>query len=219
MNDTSNSQQEDSLLNETLECLNKTFSEKNNVERSKAEKRLKELESNIIQHIRLILVGLTKDVLNQELKLSVIIYLKNTLRTRLDTRSFNKEEVMGIMQTLVELMLSGSLNDQLLQNLNIALTILLNSKYITENSSLIVSVCAYLIQFIQKEGSESSKIMQFKPVILLLQTIVSSVCTNSENIFEVVSKHFEALDYMIGFITSKIKSFSLKDDVPLYLTL
>ena len=36
----------ESLLNETLECLNKTFSEKNNAIRMKAERRLAELGKN-----------------------------------------------------------------------------------------------------------------------------------------------------------------------------
>jgi hypothetical protein len=34
---------DNNLINETLECLSKTFQEKNNEERMKAEKRLKQL--------------------------------------------------------------------------------------------------------------------------------------------------------------------------------
>jgi hypothetical protein len=206
------------LINETLECLSKTFLEKNNEERNKAEKRLKQLEENILVHIRTILLGLTSPNITQELKLSVILYLKNIIRHRVELKTFDKEEVMAIIQTFVELMLSGGLNEQLLQNLNIGLTILFNSYYVTEDPKLVVTVCNYLLEYIRKEGNDTEKILQCKPIILLIQTTLSCSCTNSKNIFEVVQKQFEIIDCMISPITAKLKTFTLQQDAALYIT-
>ena len=47
MNDSQNIIQGKSLIQETIECLNKTFSEKDNVERNKAELKLKQLGKRI----------------------------------------------------------------------------------------------------------------------------------------------------------------------------
>ena len=59
--------------------------------------------------------------------MSIILYIKNTLRCKLDMKILEKNEVMQIVETFVELILLGKLEDNLLQNLNIGLTIILNS--------------------------------------------------------------------------------------------
>jgi septum formation topological specificity factor MinE len=133
-------------------------------------------------------------------------------------RMFSKEEIMAVIQTFVELTLSGGLNDQLLQNLNVALTILLNSNFVTEDTTMTVNICVYLLDYIRKEGLDTEKILQCKPLLLLVQTILSCNCTNAKNIFEVIQKHFDIVDYMINLVTGKMKTFTLQQDSVLYIT-
>jgi hypothetical protein len=218
MNNLNNSESDRMILNETLECLNKTFSEKNNAERANAEKRLKELESNFIQHFQILLLSMTSSQLNQDTKLSAIIYLKNILRARIDSRTLTPEDSKSIIQAFIELILTGNLNDQLLQNLNLSLSILFNTKYITEEGNLVVSVCSYLLDFLRREMMDTEKIQISKPVVILLQNIISSTCTNLDNIYEVLQKQFESIDVLIYFITMKLKTLTLKDDPPVYLS-
>jgi len=218
MNNLNISESDKIILNETLECLNKTFSEKNNVERANAEKRLKELESNIILHFQTLLLGITSNQLNQDTKLSAIIYLKNVLRARIDSRNLTPDESKSIIKAFIELILTGNLNDQLLQNLNLSLSILFNTKYITEEGNLIVNVCSYLLDFVRRDMMDNEKIQISKPIVSLLQNIISSTCTNFDNINDVLQKQFESIDVLIYFITMKLKTFTLKDDPPVYLS-
>ena len=136
----------------------------------------------MIPHIRTILQALQSPNLTQELKLSTIIYLKNLMRSRIENKIFSKDESHAILQTFVELILTGSLNDQLLQNLNLGLTSLLNSSYITEDSEITINICSFLVTQINSlAGIKDLLPTRFKPIILLLQTIVSSSCTNETN--------------------------------------
>jgi hypothetical protein len=133
-------------------------------------------------------------------------------------RMFSKEEIMAVIQIFIELTLSGGLNDQLLQNLNVTLTILLNSNFVTEDTSMAVNICVFLLDYIRKDKLENEKILQCKPLLLLVQTILSSGCTNLKNIFEVIQKHFDIIDYMINIVTGKLKNFTLQHDQVLYIS-
>lgn len=209
------------LIEETLQCLQKTFMEKNNLERQKAEKKLKELEVNILPHIRSILLGLGSD-LKQDIKLSIILYLKNMIRNRLETRSLTTEEVITLVNTFIEVILTTNLNDQLIQNLSLSLTYILNSNYVIQNPNVVVNISSLLNNFLSKKEAsgitEIELILSFKPMVMLIQTIISSSGTNSENITDVLAKNFELVDFMITKISNKMKTFSLKDDTPVYLS-
>lgn len=133
-------------------------------------------------------------------------------------RMFSKEEILAVIQIFIELTLSGGLNDQLLQNLNVTLTILLNSNFVTEDTSMAVNIGTFLLDYIRKDTMENEKILQFKPLLLLVQTILSSGCTNTNNIFEVIQKHFDIIDYMINIVTGKLKNFTLQHDQVVYIS-
>lgn len=133
-------------------------------------------------------------------------------------RMFSKEEIMTVIQIFIELTLSGGLNDQLLQNLNVTLTILLNSNFVTEDTSMAVNICVFLLDYIRKDTIENEKILKCKPLLLLVQTILSSGCTNTKNIFEVIQKHFDIIDHMINIVTGKLKNFTLHHDQVLYIS-
>ena len=73
-------------VQELLNLLRASFTEKDNVLRNEAEQKLKQYENNILEFIKLTTyVVLSEDLNNeQSLRLSVIVYLKNQLKTKLN---------------------------------------------------------------------------------------------------------------------------------------
>ncbi len=136
--------------------------------------------------------------------MSIILYLKNTLRNKLENKSLEKSEVIQIIETYIELILLGNLEDTLLQNLNLGLTILFNSSYLNEDDKLIVNICQFLLNFFQKDCADEFRLLRCKPMIMLYQSIISSLCSNSDNILELISIQFQGIDFMIKFLVSKL---------------
>jgi hypothetical protein len=168
---------------------------------------------NILSHIKIILLSLTSDKINNSLKMSIILYLKNTLRNKLENKSLEKSEVVQIIETYIELILLGNLEDSLLQNLNLGLTILFNSSYLNEDEKLIVNICQFLVNFFQKECSDELRLLRCKPMIMLYQSVISSLCSNSDNILELISIQFQGIDLMIKFVISKLPDIDQNSQV------
>lgn len=210
------------IVKETIQCLIKTFTEKDNAERTKAENKLKEmgkkiylfiLENDILAHLKNILAGFKYgDTLSDEVKLSIVIYLKNTLKSKLNQKLFSKEEIIDITQSFLELILYSHISDNLLQNLSLSLTNIFNSDYFTKDNELIGKICLYLQNYtINLKGTDSEKISKFKPMICLFQIIISSLATNKENIYDVIGKELEIIDSMIILIKSNM---NMKENYP-----
>ncbi len=136
--------------------------------------------------------------------MSIILYLKNTLRNKLENKSIEKSEVIQIIETYIELILLGNLEDTLLQNLNLGLTILFNSSYLNDDDKLIVNICQFLLNFFRKDCADELRLLRCKPLIMLYQSIISSLCSNSDNILELISIQFQGIDFMIKFLVSKL---------------
>jgi hypothetical protein len=147
---------------------------------------------------------LTSVEINNNLKMSIILYLKNTLRNKLENKSIEKSEVIQIIETYIELILLGNLEDTLLQNLNLGLTILFNSSYLNDDDKLIVNICQFLLNFFRKDCADELRLLRCKPLIMLYQSIISSLCSNSDNILELISIQFQGIDFMIKFLVSKL---------------
>ena len=141
------------------------------------------------------------------------------MRSRIENKSFSKEESHAILQTFVELILTGSLNDQLVQNLNLGLTSLLNSGYITEDSENTVNICQFLVtHIISIAGNKDLVPISFKPIILLLQTIVSSSCTNESNGIQVIAKQLEGVSTIIQISMETLNKINLELNQNLFLS-
>jgi hypothetical protein len=148
--------------------------------------------------------------LTNDIKMSIIIYLKNVLKNKIDQKIFTKEQVLEIIKSFITLILTENLGDNLLQNLNLTLTNILNSSYITGDSNIIVGLCSTLKEYtFNLAGSDYEKISRFKPVIYLFQIIISSAASNNENIYDIITKQLEVVDSMINIIKSKL---NLKED-------
>ena len=179
----------------TLNCLKASFTEKNNQERKKAEAKLFELrnfnfksESDFLNHICAILEILKSDELDTKMKISVVVYLKNILKQKIEEKNFNKQDLLNILRMFIELYLSEHLSDQLMQNLNLSLNDILNSGLVDESIEELIN---YLFLF-------SGQINKFKPILYLIQLIISSSSTKKSNITSIISKEIQILENIIN---------------------
>jgi hypothetical protein len=127
---------------------------------------------------------------------------------------------MSIVNIFLDVILTGGLNDKLIQNLNLTFVSILNSSYITQNSQMSVDISQFLLNYVKKDSLKEGIqfISTFKPTIMLLQTTVSSMSTNNENVTVILTKHIEIVEFMIDIIASKLRTFSIKDDPVIYIS-
>jgi len=166
------------------------------------------LENDILAHLKNIIAGFKFGTgLSDDIKLSIVIYLKNTMKSKLVQKLFSKEDILDITQSFLELILYSTVSDNLLQNLTLCLTNIFNSIYFTKDNDLIQKIFVFLQNYtVNLQGSDIEKISKFKPMICVFQIIISSLATNKENIFDVIGKELEIVDSMILLIKSNLIS-------------
>jgi hypothetical protein len=88
----------------------------------------------------------------------------------------------------IELYLSEHLSDQLMQNLNLSLSDILNSGLVDDTVEELIN---YLFTF-------SGQINKFKAILYLIQLIISSSSTKKNNIAVILAKEIEIIENIIN---------------------
>lgn len=120
----------------------------------------------------------------------MIIYLKNILKQKIDQKSLVKQDLLNILRMFLELYLSERLTDQIMQNLNLSLSDILNSGLVDDTIEELIN---YLFTF-------SGEISKFKPILYLIQLIISSSSTKKNNISGILAKEIEIVENIINTI-------------------
>lgn len=149
-----------------------------------------------------------------DLKLSIVLYLKNMLKAKIESREINSQYVLEILKDYVDLILTGNLTDKLLQNVNISLTNILNSNTISNNINIANELCLSLKNY---TFTKDIDITAFKPVIALFQILISCKSTNSENILDTVLIMVEVLEFIISKINEKFGTINIRLETQLFL--
>lgn len=144
----------------------------------------------------------------------MVLYLKNIIKDKLDKKQFSKEQTIDVLKDYIDLYLTAKISDQLYQNLNISLQDILNSGYIIQDNQIIDQLCILLNNY---TTHNSENVLQFKPVVNLLQMIISCGSTNLDNITNVLEKIFIMIEYMINKINVKFGQVDIKTDIKYFL--
>lgn len=131
-----------------------------------------------------------------------MIYAKNLLNNRIQTSTIDKEQLVEILKTLCDILLDAKLSESLKENINLLLIIVLNSNVFREDTHTIVNICELLRNFILDKTDSQT----FKPVINLFQSIISSKCSNENNIYDIAGKQLEAVDHMVKTFRGLVSS-------------
>ena len=156
-------------VQELLNLLRASFTEKDNVLRNQAEQKLKQYENNILEFIKLTTyVVLSEDLNNeQSLRLSVIVYLKNQLKTKLNHNAINKDDCLKILDMILPMCISANFKDsKVINNLNEILSLVLSKQNFQDNIVL-ENLLDYLSKSVDKTDIKKlSNIMNITFVIL-----------------------------------------------------
>ena len=138
------------LLDTTIKCLEMTFKVIDKNVRLEAEKKLKELENDIYQHVKTIMYilkdnnsissKLTLNLFNlfvDENKLSVVIYLKNMIKKKIDNIELPKVAAMEVIATYSDFVIHSKFSKKLHDNIVVTLVILLNYSLLEDESKYI----------------------------------------------------------------------------------
>ena len=139
------------LMLETINCLRTTFKVTDNSERKAAETRLSELrkiililEKDLLTHFKVILESIkdpnfleSKQILIlDDIKLSIILYLKKSVKDRLIEKKLNPEHALEILKNIIDLLLTSNLSDICSHNFSILVRDILDYKQIADNSKI-----------------------------------------------------------------------------------
>lgn len=191
-----------SAIEETFRCLEITFSKGSKSEDiNEAQKRLMELEKNILSHLKIILDGLTlNDNYTENLKLSTIIYIKNSIINRIKNKLLSDLEVWEVIRYFVDFLISADLTEKLLNNTTSLLQGIFNNKIIVKDpnsiSDLIQKIESFLKNHIEQNMTNdlNFKIGIFKRIIGFMQMMISTKSINNQNIDNAFASYMNIID-------------------------
>lgn len=198
-------QTQQNTMEEIFKLLEVTFDKSSkNEDIDKAQKRLMELDKNILEQLKLILSGLTSNnAYSENLKLSALIYLKNYILGKIKSKEVSEQEVWELLKIFIEFLISTELSDKIIANTITLLQNIFNWKGLIKSPNLIIellsSIEIYLkTQLEQNIDNEANfKIGLFKRLISLLQMIISSKSVCSSNIDQIFNINLNIVDLVL----------------------
>ncbi len=210
-----NTESNEFLIDEAFNCLEITFSKTSkNDQINEAQKRLMEMDKNILENLKLFLEGISlKDKYSENLKLSVLIYLKNTIEGKIKRKNLTEEEIWTIIKYFIDFLISSNdLTDKLINNTNNLLQNLFNWKNIVKNptatTDLFNMIGTYLKNQIEQNCNEDASFNFgiFKRLISLMQMLYATKSINENNINDIFELTLNIID-MIFLKNQKIIAF------------
>jgi len=193
-------------VEEIFKNLEVTFDKKSSSDEiNTAQKRLMEMDAHILNLLKLILEGISKnDNFTESVKLSALIYLKNTITNRIKSKKISDEEIWGILQIFIEFLISSELSDKIISNTNSLMQIILSSKIVQKKFGNVVELYKtmekYLIGIIEQNplNDLSFKIGIFKRLTSFFQMMISTKAINENNIDECFKINLILIDMILG---------------------
>ncbi len=209
-------------IEETFRCLEVTFSKTSKGEDiNEAQKRLMELDKNVLENLKLFLEGIAmKDKYTENLKLSALIYLKNSIEGKIKRKGLGETEVWTIIRYFIDFLISSELSDKIINNTNNLLQNLFNWKNIvkdsTSTSDLFKMIGSYLKTQIDTNPNDDTtfNLGIFKRLISLMQMLFATKSINEKNNNEIFLLTLDIVDLVLvknqkiitNLIASKIQN-------------
>jgi hypothetical protein len=123
--------------------------------------------------------------------------MKNLLKAKLDSKSLEKETVVELLKSFINIYLSGALSDQIIQNLNLQLQDILNSSYIAKDQNIVIQLLDHLKASLT---ANPQNINLYKPICYIMQITISCSCTNNQSYNEILPRQILIADQIIELI-------------------
>ncbi len=193
-------------IEETFKCLEITFCKGSKSEEiNEAQNKLMELDNNILYNYGLILEGIRqKDKYKDDLKLSALIYLKNSIEGKIKRKILGEDQIWIIIKTFIDFLISSSgLSDKIVNNVNNLLKNIFDNGKISKNNPNIIDLFNMLGSFIKNHINKnlnddlSFDIGIFKRIILLIQMIIPTKSFNENNNNQIFENSLHIVDLII----------------------
>ena len=188
-----------------LTLLRASFTEKDNAKRKEAEAQLKIYESNLLEFIKLTTYVILTEELNHEqsLRLSVVVYLKNQLKTRLNQNTVKKDDCLKILEMILPMCITANFTDvKVSSNVNELISIVL-SKPDIQDKAVVEGLINFLTQSINKTDINIlSNIMNMTYVILSSPLKLSNFTSILGPIRSLINILIEICNELLGRFTA-----------------
>jgi hypothetical protein len=199
-------------VEELFKYLEVTFEKKSSSEEINiAQKRLMEMDAHILDLLKLILEGISKnDNFTENVKLSALIYLKNTITNRIKSKKIS-DEIWAILHIFIDFLISSELSDKIITNTNSLLQIILNSKLVQKNHGNVIELYKtmdkYLIRIIESNPKDdlSFNVGIFKRLTSFFQMMMSTKSINENNLEDCFKINLVLIDMILAKNLSLIK--------------
>ena len=212
-------------IEETFRCLEITFSKISKSEDiNQAQKRLMELDKYVLENLKLFLEGIAmKDKYTENLKLSALIYLKNSIEGKIKRKSLVESEVWTIIRYFIDFLISSELSDKIINNANNLLQNLFNWKSIAKDSAATTDLFKMIGNYLKSQidanpnDDSSFNLGVFKRLISLMQMLSATKSINEKNNSEIFALTLDIADMVLlknqNIITNLIASKIANADV------
>jgi hypothetical protein len=164
-----------------------------------------EMDIQILNLLKFILEGISKnDNFSESVKLSALIYLKNTITNRIKSKKISDEEIWAILHIFIEFLIFSELSDKIISNTNSLIQTIFSSKLVQKKSGKVIELYfmmeKYLIGIIEQNplNDLSFNIGIFKRIISFFQMMISTKAINENNIEECFKVNLILIDIILG---------------------
>jgi len=201
-------------IEEAFRCLEVTYSKTSKGEEiNQAQNKLMQYDLFLLENIKLFLEGISiKDKYSENLKLSAIIFLKNSIDGKIKRKSLNEEQIWIIIKILIDFLIYSDLSDKIISAINNLLQNLFNWKNIVKDFVATVELCRMIGNYMKNHidqnpnDDESFNIGNFKRLISLMQMIYATKSVNEKNLNEILDLTLVIID-MVLLKNQKIITF------------
>ena len=200
-------------INEILLCLKNTYSSADKKIRKESEQKLDILKNqNIIEFSTqlIMLIKSNSPDIDNNLKLSIILYLKRCLKEKIEKEEINKTQSEQLIQQFIITLVYPSLSKKHLENLSDVFTMVLE---ISPEETLIG-----IIKYINQEIS-SMPLGSVNGVISILLSIISSKNLTKKNFTQVLETSLEMASSMVENLYLEYEKLNLSTNLEDYLKL
>ena len=200
-------------INEILLCLKNTYSSADKKIRKESEQKLDILKNqNIIEFSTqlIMLIKSNSPDIDNNLKLSIILYLKRCLKEKIEKEEINKTQSEQLIQQFIITLVYPSLFKKHLENLSDVFTMVLE---ISPEETLIG-----IIKYINQEIS-SMPLGSVNGVISILLSIISSKNLTKKNFTQVLETSLEMASSMVENLYLEYEKLNLSTNLEDYLKL
>lgn len=142
---------------------------------------------------------------SDDIKLSVILYLKRIIKASMNKRTLTAETALEILKSYIDIILSNTLNDNCLNNLSHCLQELMDYKLISENRGVV----SELVKLIEQYVLSLDNIGLYKNVLPIIENIVLSSSVSQYNAMEIFGMIFIMIQLMMDKVIAVMGSLDL----------